>query len=263
MQPISWTVQSGFQSLFLAALPDEEQERLLAHLEPVTLLGEDSLYVQDDSINYVYFPLDCIVSSLAVMNDGATVEIGMMGREAVIGIAAIFGEYKARNWMRVLIPGQALRLRSAVLREIFHQSVVFERLLMRSYRAMVTQISQRAVCNGRHTMLQRLATWLLMVHDRVGSENIPLTQETISGRLGSRRASITQAACFLQNIHAISYTRGKIHINDRASIQAKACECYEVIRNEFDCLKAWGEDAQNFNSGGSQLAIKTRLRDLR
>jgi len=164
----------------------------------------------------------------------------MLGREAVVGVAAIFGEYRARNWVRVLVPGHAIRLRAETLREMFRRSAAVERLLMRAYRATVTQISQRAVCNGRHTMLHRLATWLLMVHDRADSDNIPLTQELISGRLGARRASVTQAACYLQNIKSIHYSRGKIHIDDRTLIEEQACECYEIIKKEFDAIKIWG-----------------------
>lgn len=249
MLPTYGAVQSNFQNMLLASFPDEELERLSAHLEPVVFSGEDSVYVQDDLINYFYFPLDCIVSSLAVMNDGATVEIGMLGREAVIGVAAIFGEYRTRNWVRILVPGRAIRLRSEVVREMFRRSTIAERLLMRSYRATVTQISQRAVCNGRHTMLHRLATWLLMVHDRLDSDNIPLTQELISGRLGARRASVTQAACYLQNIKAIHYSRGKIHIDNRRLIEEQACECYEVIKKEFDGLKNLG--------GGREIQSKS------
>src|SRR3954469_24122729 len=137
MQLTSGIVQSGPQNLLLAALPDEERKHLSDHLELVTLSSADSVYVQDDTVNHVYFPLDCIVSSLAVMNDGATVEIGMMGREAVVGVGAVFGEYKSRHWVRVLVPGQAQRLRSEVAREMFHHSADMARLLMRSYRATV------------------------------------------------------------------------------------------------------------------------------
>src|SRR5438270_12867190 len=122
----------------------------------------------------------------------------------------------------------ALRVKSEVLRRLFQQSAVAQGLLMRAYPAMVTQISQRSVCNGRHTMLHRLSSWLLMVHDRVGRDLIPLTQDTIAGRLGSRRASVTQAAGALHRAKAISYSRGKIRIDNREVIESYACECYEV-----------------------------------
>ncbi|HEX8889311.1 MAG TPA: Crp/Fnr family transcriptional regulator [Pyrinomonadaceae bacterium] len=262
MQQPSLSLQPSSQNLFLTALPDDERQRIAAQLELVTLSGKDSIYMQDSPIDYIYFPLDCIISSLLVMNDGATVEVGMIGKEAVVGITAIFGEHRMRNWTRTLVPGHALRLRSEVVREMFRRSQTTERLLMCCYRAMVTQISQRAVCNGRHTMLHRLATWLLMVHDRLASNNLPLTQEIISGRLGSRRASVTQAACHLQNIKAISYSRGKIHIEDRDLIETEACECYEVIKKEFDSLKNSGGGAQKIEQNSFRLAIRTRLRDI-
>lgn len=234
------TPQSAIQNSLLAALPGEEYEYLRTHLEPVRLSVEDSVYVQGDRINYVYFPLDCIVSNLAIMSDGATVEINMMGREAVVGIPTIIGGYSARNWTRGLVSGKALRARTEVVRQLFKRSAAAQSLLMRAYRAMVSQISQRSVCNGRHTMLHRFSTWLLMVHDRVGSSEIPLTQETIAGRLGARRASVTQAACLLHTMKAISYSRGHIHVDDREAIEYKACECYEVHKKEFDCFKNLG-----------------------
>src|SRR5205085_185066 len=250
------TPQSAIKNRLLAALPNEEYEGLRPHLEHVNLSVEDSIYVQGDPVNYAYFPLDCIVSNLAIMRDGATVEISMVGRDAIVGIASVIGGYTARNWTRGLVPGMALRVKSEVLRQLFQQGAVAQGLLMRAYRAMVTQISQRSVCNGRHTMLHRLSTWLLMVHDRVGSDKIPLTQELIAGRLGSRRASVTQAACMLHTMRAISYSRGKIHVDDREAIEHQACECYEVLKKEFDCFKKVG--GEKFTS---PLFIGTRLRD--
>lgn len=244
----------------LTAMPSEDYELLHPFLEHVHLSGERSIYEQGDPIDYIYFPLDCIVSGIAVMNDGATVEIGMVGREAVVGIVSVLGEYTARNWTRVLVPGDALRMKSEVIRELFRQNDALQRLLMRSYRAIVTQISQRAVCNGRHTILHRLSCWLLMVHDRVGSDDIPLTQEVIAGRLGSRRASITQAAGMLQSMEAISYSRGKIHINDRAMIEREACECYEVLRREFNGLKISGRG--QFPDPTISVSVLNREREM-
>lgn len=252
------TPQSAIQNRLLAALPVEEYQHLRPHLEPVNITVEDSIYVQGDRVDYVYLPVDCIVSSLAIMRDGATVEISMMGREAVVGISAVIDRYRARQWTRGLVPGTALRVRTEVLRRLFQRSAEAQSLLMCVYRSIVTQISQRAVCNGRHTMLHRLSTWLLMVHDRVGADQIPLTQEIIAGRLGSRRASITQAACTLQKLRAISYSRGKIHVDDREAIEHQACECYEVHKREFDSFKNAG--ARDLY--GSPRFIGTRLREL-
>ncbi|HKC62768.1 MAG TPA: Crp/Fnr family transcriptional regulator [Pyrinomonadaceae bacterium] len=255
------TPQSVVGNSLLATLPNEEYERLRPHLESVRVTVEDPIYVQGDPVTYTYFPLDCIISNLAIMRDGATVEINMMGRESVVGIAAVIGGYKARQWTRGLVPGTALRVKTEVMSQLFERSVAAQTLLMGAYRAMVMQISQRSICNGRHTMLHRLSTWLLMVHDRVGVNEIPLTQETIAGRLGSRRASVTQAACTLHKLQAISYSRGKIHIDNRAAIEHQACECYEVHKKEFDSLeKKWGGGARV--SSGMSLLIGTRLQDL-
>lgn len=237
MQLTSGLIQSGLRNMLLAALPEEEYKHIFPHLELVILRNDDSVYLQEDPINYLYFPLDCIISSLLIMNDGAMAETGMMGRESIVGVSAVFGEQKVRAWMRVLVPGSALRLRSEVVREIAGKRAAIERVLLRAYRSMVTHISQRLVCNGRHTILHRVATWLLLVHDRVGSDTLPLTQELISNRLGARRASITQAAGYLQNVKAISYKRGKIHVDDREIIESEACECYEALKKEFDSLE--------------------------
>ncbi|MDQ3818702.1 MAG: Crp/Fnr family transcriptional regulator [Acidobacteriota bacterium] len=247
------TPQSAIRNSLLAALSKEDYECLRPHLERVKVAVEDSLYVQGDRMDYTYFPLDCIVSNLAIMRDGATVEVSMMGNDSVVGISAVIGGYAARQWTRGLVPGTAFRVRTELVRQLFQRHAAAQTLLMRAYRSMVTQIAQRSVCNGRHTMLHRLSTWLLMVHDRAGTDQIPLTQEIIAGRLGSRRASVTQAACALNNFKAISYSRGKIHIDDREVIEHQACECYEVHKREFDNFKnMWrGRDVSmpRFTSG--------------
>lgn len=253
------TPQSAIKNCLLAALPGEDYKYLWQHLETVHIEVEDAIYVQGDRVDYVYLPVDCILSNLAIMRDGATVEISMMGRDSVIGISAVIGGYAARQWTRGLVPGTAFRVRTEFLRQLYQRSAAAQDLLMHAYRAMVTQISQRSVCNGRHTMLHRLSTWLLMVHDRIGMDRIPLTQEVIAGRLGSRRASVTQAACMLNKLKAISYSRGKIHIDARQTIEQQACECYEVHKREFYGFKNV-EGACEKSS--TPLFIGTRLRDL-
>ena len=227
-------------NLFLASLPEEEFEHLRPHLKPVQFKANETVYNQGDLIDEVSFPLNCVLSAVAVMNDGAMVEISMVGRESVVGIVSIFGEYCARNWNRVLIPGDALMMKGELLRRLFSTRYELQPLLMSAYRSMITQVSQRAVCNGRHTVMQKLSTWLLMIHDRVGTNDLQLTQELISHRLGSRRAGITQAATALQQMQAISYKRGVIHIEDRAALEQIACECYEVQRSEFEWIKNRG-----------------------
>ncbi len=227
----------SIENLFLASLPEVEYQHLRPHLKLVHFKSDNTVYNQGDLIDEVYFPLNCVLSSVAVMNDGAVVEISMVGRESVLGIVTIFGEYHARNWNRVLIPGDALMIKGEMLRQLFSTRYELQPLLMSAYRSMITQVSQRAVCNGRHTVLQKLSTWLLMVHDRVGANELQLTQELISHRLGARRAGITQSAAALQQMQAISYKRGLIHIEDRKALERVACECYEIHRSEFEGLK--------------------------
>jgi CRP-like cAMP-binding protein len=218
---------------FLDSLHDKEFELLSPHLKHLHFPEGHTLYEENDTIEYVYFPLTCVISLVAVMNDGATVEVSLLGRENVVGIVTIFGEYRARNWTRVLIPGDALQMPSAVLRELFREHENFQAELMHCYRRIIAQVSQRAVCSCRHTIMQRLCCWLLMVHDRVGADDFPLTQDAIAGRLGARRAGITQAAGMLQSLGAIRYQRGKIHIADRSIIESAACECYLTYKADF------------------------------
>jgi CRP-like cAMP-binding protein len=243
---MSTIVQTGLANKVLACLPAEDSRRLSQHLAPVKLSISDTIYNQGNTLSYVYFPLDSIISTVAIMSDGATVEIGMTGRESVVEIVAIFGERSARNWTRVLVPGHALRISSEKLREEFRRSENIERELMGCYRRVITQVSQRAVCSCRHTIMQRLCCWLLMVNDRVGADDMPLTHDLISQRLGARRAGITQAALALQGMKAVSYTRGHIHIADRLAIESMACECYLTFKDEFEWFEncGRGETAQ-------------------
>ena len=167
------------------------------------------------------------------MDDGATVEVSMTGREGVTGVVSLFGDHRARDWTRVLVGGDALSVRADIVKQSFMVSEAAQRVLLDHYRALLTQISQRAVCNGRHTILQRLACWLLMLHDRVSGDQIRLTQEEMAGRLGVRRAGVTQAARVLLGSGAVNYNHGRINVLDRHIIELVACECYRVHREEF------------------------------
>lgn len=231
------TPQALIENKFLACLPDDCFQLLLPHLKPVRLSARDTLYAPGDSIEQIYFPLNCIVSAVSIMNDGATVEVRMIGRENVTGIVALFGEHIARNWTRVLIAGNAMRMPANVLRELFHRHETLQRELMHCYRRIIAQVSQRAVCSSRHTLINRLSCWLVMVHDRAGADELPLTHDSIAGQLGARRAGITQAAGTLQSMGAIRYSRGKIHVTDRARIETAACECYSTYKAEFEWIE--------------------------
>ena len=206
---------------------------LLAELRVVNLTVNQVLYEQGDRMDAVYFPLDCVVSGLAIMEDGTTIETSMIGREGLVGISTVLGSGLSRQWIWVTIGGTALQLDSRFLDRLFVQNEIALKSLLRRYRAIVTQVSQRCVCNTRHTIMERLCCWLLMVHDRVGGTNLNLTQEMIASRMGARRAGITVAAGMLQEMNAIDYRRGKLHIRDRALLERAVCECYTIMQAEF------------------------------
>ncbi len=202
---------------------------LLPELKMVTLSTNQVLYEQGDQIDTVYFPIDSVVSGLAIMEDGTTIETSMVGREGLVGISSILGSGKSRQWIWVLLSGNALALDAKTLERSFVQNEAALRAFLKSYRDMVTQVAQRCVCNTRHTILERLCCWLLMVHDRVGGDNLKLTQEMIASRVGARRAGITVAAGMLQEMHAIEYRRGQLHIKDRRVLERAVCECYAMM----------------------------------
>lgn len=209
---------------------------LLPHLRTISLDRNEVLYEQGDRIESVYFPVNCLVSNLAIMEDGTTLETSMVGREGFIGISAVLGSGVSRHWLWVSISGTALQLDTRFLENLFLHNEDALKALLRFYRAMITQASQRCVCNTRHTVLERLCCWLLMVHDRVSNGNLRLTQEMIASRLGARRAGITVAAGVLQELHAIEYRRGLLHIINRNVLEQTACECYTMMRKEFNVL---------------------------
>jgi CRP-like cAMP-binding protein len=211
----------------------DTREHLRPHLKIVTLERNQVLYEQGDTIDYVYFPIDSVVSSLAIMEDGATVETLMVGQEGLVGISAVMGSGVSRQWLWVLISGTAIQLEAKYLDTVFVRNENALKSLLRFYRSTISQISQRCVCNTRHTVMDRLCCWLLMLHDRIGDSNLRLTQEIIASRLGARRAGITVAAGVLQAMHAIEYRRGQLHITDREVLEHTACECYTTMKNDY------------------------------
>lgn len=211
-----------------------DADYLLPQIRIVRLSFNDIIYEHGDVIHDLFFPLDSIVSSLAIMEDGTTIEISMVGREGVVGLPALLGGGTARHWTRMCIGGALAKVSVTALDHTFMANEQALRDILRSYGSLITQVSQRAVCNARHTVLERLACWLLMVHDRVGGENLKLTQEAIASRLGARRAGITVAAGMLQSIGAIEYRRGQLHIRDRVALEKAVCECYAVMKAEYE-----------------------------
>jgi len=207
--------------------------KLLPELKIVPLSVNQVLYEQGDKIDVVYFPLNTVVSGLAIMEDGTTIETSMIGREGLVGISTVLGSGASRQWVWVTIGGSAIQLDARFLDRLFVHNENALRALLSCYRALVTQVSQRCVCNTRHTIMERLCCWLLMIHDRVGGSNLHLTQEMIASRVGARRAGITVAAGTLQEMNAIDYRRGQLHIQDRSVLERAVCECYHSMQVEF------------------------------
>ena len=214
-----------------------DAEFLLPQIRVVRLSFNDTLHEYGDPLDDLFFPLDSIVSSLAILEDGTTVEISMTGREGVVGLSALLGGMSSRHWTRMCVGGSLARVSASALEQRFISNESALKHILHSYGSLISQVSQRAVCNGRHTVLERLACWLLMVHDRAGGENLRLTQEAIASRLGARRAGVTVAAGTLQSIGAIEYRRGHLHIKDRLGLEKAVCECYSIMRAEFEGIR--------------------------
>ena len=206
---------------------------LLQELPIVPLTVNQVLFEQGDKIDHLYFLLDSVASGLAIMEDGTTIETSMVGHESIVGVSAILGSGLSRQWVWVTVGGTALQLEARFLDKLFTQNEVALKALLRCYRQLITQVSQRCVCNTRHTIMERLCCWLLMIHDRVGGNNLSLTQEMIASRVGARRGGITVAAGMLQSMKAIEYRRGQLHISNREVLERTVCECYNIMKGEW------------------------------
>jgi CRP-like cAMP-binding protein len=224
------------QNHLLAALPDPESERLYPHLELVPLPLGEVLYESGDQLQHVYFPTGSIVSLLYVMADGASAEIAVVGNEGIIGIALFMGGETMPNRAVVQSAGHAYRLKGQVLKEEFNRAGELQHLLLRYTQALLTQMSQTAVCNRHHSVDQQLCRWLLLSLDRLPSNELTMTQELIANMLGVRREGVTEAAGKLQSAGLIHYSRGRITVIDRPRLERRACECYQVVKTEFDRL---------------------------
>jgi CRP-like cAMP-binding protein len=224
------------ENRLLAALPRAEYEHLLPELTRVSFDLGEVVYEFGGQLNYVYFPTTAIVSLLYTMENGASAEMGLTGNDGVVGIALFMGGGTMPNRAVVQSAGRALKMKAKVLQDEFAKGGVFQRLLLRYTQALITQISQTAVCNRLHTVEQQLCRWLLLSHDRVPANELIMTQELIADMLGVRREGVTVAAGRLQDERAISYVRGHIKILDRPKLERTVCECYRVVKDEFDRL---------------------------
>jgi CRP-like cAMP-binding protein len=224
------------QNHLLAALSDAEAARILPHLQFVTMPLGKVLYESGDTLRHVYFPTDCIVSLLYVMEDGASAEISVVGNEGIVGIALFMGGETTPSRAIVQSSGHAYRLVGQRLKDEFYRSGSLQLLLLRYTQALITQMAQTAVCNRHHSVDQQLCRWLLLSLDRLSCNQLNMTQELIANMLGVRREGVTEAAGKLQKAGVISYSRGEITVLDRPRLEAMCCECYAVVKKESDRL---------------------------
>jgi CRP-like cAMP-binding protein len=224
------------QNRLLAALPAIELERIKSHLELVHMPLGDVLCESGGRLPYVYFPTSTIISLHYILENGASSEIAGVGNEGLLGISLIMGGESTPSWATVQTAGYGYRLKASLLLQEFNQGGPIQRLLLRYTQALITQISQTAVCNRHHTIEQQLCRWLLLTLVRLNSQELVMTQELIASMLGVRREGITEAAGKLQQAEIIRYRRGHITVLDRTGLETHVCECYEVVKKEFDRL---------------------------
>jgi CRP-like cAMP-binding protein len=217
----------------LAGIPTKDYQRLRTQLEPVTLKFGRILYEPGQAIRYVYFPVDCLISLLTAVDKRRTLEVGMVGNEGMTGMPFVLG--MGVSGVRALVQGggSALRMASAPFRIEFDRNQPLRRALFRYTYALMAQISQTAACNRFHDAEARLARWLLMTRDRVGSDNFPLTHVFLAHMLGLRREGVTEAASALKRRKLITYTRGQIQILDLKGLRTSSCSCYRIVNTVF------------------------------
>ena len=224
------------QNQLLAALPDDEWQRWQPHLELAQLPLGTVLYESGGTLNNVFFPTTAIVSLLYVMENGDHAEIAMVGQEGLIGVSLFMGGGSTPSRAVVQSAGAGFRLNAVVMKEGFERGGPVMHLLLRYTQALITQMAQTAVCNRHHTLDQQLCRWLLLSLDRLPGNELTMTQELIANMLGVRREGVTEAAMNLQKVGLIRYSRGRITVLDRPGLERRSCECYAVVKKEYDRL---------------------------
>ena len=224
------------QNQLLAALPEADRVRWVTQLELVDMPLGKVLYESGSKMTHVYFPTTSIVSLLYVMEDGASAEIAVVGYEGIIGISLFMGGETTPSRAIVQSAGQAYRLNAGVMKQEFDRSGPVLHLLLRYTQALITQMAQTAVCNRHHSLDRQLCRWLLLSLDRLRSSDLEMTQELIANMLGVRREGVTEAAGRLHKAGLIRYSRGHISVLDRAGLERRTCECYSVVKKEYDRL---------------------------
>ena len=220
----------------LSVLPAVEWARIAPHLVQVDMPLGQVVYESGDRLSHVYFPTTSIVSLLYVMEDGASGEIAIVGNEGIVGVAIFMGGETTPSRAVVQSAGKAYRLDTRLLKEEFSRGGPMQRLLLRYTQALITQMAQTAVCNRHHSIDQQLCRWLLLSLDRLASNELKMTQELIANMLGVRRPGVTEAAMKLQEAGLIRYSYGHIEVLDRPGLEKRVCECYSVVKREFDRL---------------------------
>ena len=224
------------QNQLLAALPGAELQRWLPQLEPVEMPLGQVLYESGTTLTHVYFPLTAIVSLLYVMENGASAEIAVVGNEGIVGVSLFMGGESTPSRAVVQSAGHAFRLNAQTLKAEFSRAGPVLHLLLRYTQALITQMAQTAVCNRHHSLNQQLCRWLLLSLDRLQGNDLVMTQELIANMLGVRREGVTEAALKLQMTGVIRYARGHISVLDRSGLERCTCECYAVVKKEYDRL---------------------------
>jgi CRP-like cAMP-binding protein len=220
----------------LAALPQADYKRMMTRMERVSLDTKHPAYNVDEPIKFVYFPLTAVFSLVTVMKDGEGVEVATVGNEGVIGLPLFLGANRASGKAFTQVPGDSLVMTSAAFKDEIRRPGPLAQTLQLYTQALMVQISQGMACNGIHSIRQRCARWLLMTHDRAVAETFPLSQEFLALMLGVRRAGVNKVATELKQAGLIQYSRGLIRILNRKELEDASCECYQVIKREFNRL---------------------------
>jgi CRP-like cAMP-binding protein len=230
------TAAEARKNHLLSEVSDEELVRMLPNLQLLNLPLGQVLYESGEKLDYIYFPTTAIISLLYIMENGSSAEIGVVGNDGVVGIAIFMGGDTTPNRAVVQSAGATFKMKASLMKDEFTRGGRFHNLCLRYTQALITQISQTAVCNRLHSVDQQLCRWLLLSHDRLPSDRLVMTQDLIANMLGVRREGITHAAKRLQTAGYISYVRGDMTILDREGLESCVCECYEVVRTEYDRL---------------------------
>ena len=222
------------ENRILAALPRAEYERLAPHLQEVSLPLGTILYDYDEALTHVYFPNnDTLGSLLSTTDHDTSIEVGVTGGEGVLGFSVLMGLDATPHRILIQIPGSALKIKSSVIRQEFKQGGRLQDLVLRYTHALLTQVSQTALCNRLHSVEARLARWLLTVHDRVKADQFPLTHDFLARMLGANRATVSLTAATIQQAGFIRYSRGKLSVLDREGLEDAACECYGIVKKRY------------------------------